>query len=87
MDRPVLAEMVIDPLFREFITLTKFNKRIENCVTHDGRQYADYDGFMIGENTFAGKRTYEDGQVNLAILEDMKFMVGQSRIDDPNHSR
>jgi len=87
VDRPVLAEMVMDPLFREFITLKPFNEWIYDNygkIEHGGGNYADHDGFMIGENTFAGKRTFEGGQVNLSILEDMKFVVGQSRTEFPS---
>ena len=29
VDRPVLAGVILDPLFREYITLTPFNERIE----------------------------------------------------------
>ena len=83
MDRPILAGMVIDPLFREFITLEPYNER-KPCHEEEIGSYADYDGFLIGENTFAGKRTYERGQVNLAILEDMGWLVGQYRSEFPN---
>ena len=78
VERPVLAEMILDPLFREFITLKPFNERLskENETEPSCGKYADHDGFLIGENTFAGRRTWEKGQVNLAILEDMKYMVG-----------
>ena len=30
VDRPVLAGIILDPLFREFITLTPYNERKEN---------------------------------------------------------
>ena len=49
VDRPVLAGMVIDPLFREFISLRPFNERtqIKDDNPSCGR-YADHDGFLIG---------------------------------------
>jgi len=84
VDRPVLAEMVMDPLFREFISLEPFNERIENLKGLDGLEYADHDGFLIGENTFAGRRTMESGQVNIAILENMEKIVGQRRTEFPS---
>jgi len=82
VDRPVLAEMVMDPLFREFISLKPFNKRLP--MNEEAGRYADHDGFLIGENTFAGRRTYENGQVNLAIIEDMIVLVGQARTEYPD---
>ena len=85
VDRPVLAEMVIDPLFREFISLRPFNERTqENGEDPSSGTYADHDGFLIGQNTFAGRRTWEKGLVNIAILEDMRWMVGQKRTEFPD---
>ena len=75
----------MNPLFREYISLTPFNDRLRKTGTDPSSgKYADHDGFLIGENTFAGRRTYEKGQVNLAILEDMKYMVGQVKMEDPS---
>ena len=82
MDRPILAEMVIDPLFREFITLEPFNKRIwNNMGIFSVGKYADHDGFLIGENTFAGRRTWENCDIDLAILDDDGYIVGQNRTE------
>ena len=79
VDRPVLAGIVLDPLFREFITLSPFNERKHHGkkVTYYGDTYADYDGFLIGSDTFAGVRTWQKGQINTSILiHNMTFMVG-----------
>ena len=71
VDRPILAKIALDPLFRKFITLKPYNKR----TTVNGIN-ADHNGFKIGSSTFAGERSYESGQVNIAILVDMKLMTG-----------
>ena len=77
VDRPVLAGIVLDPLFREFITLKPYNERRENLRASGVLQYADHDGFLIGSDTFAGVRTWEKGQTNTAILiDDMGYVVG-----------
>ena len=74
VDRPVLAGIVLDPLFREFITLTPFNERVYDKVD---KENADHSGFLIGSDTFAGVRTWEKGQINTSILvHNMTKMVG-----------
>ena len=78
VDRPVLAGIVLDPLFREFITLTPYNERKQyDKYVDDGNSYADHSGFLIGSDTFAGVRTWEKGQVETSILvNDMRYTVG-----------
>ena len=77
VDRPVLAGIVIDPLFREYITLTPYiGRKHYGKQEKSGSRYADHDGFMIGNNTFAGIRKWEKGQIETSILEDMKYTVG-----------
>ena len=64
IDRPVLAKIIIDPLFREFITLLKYNGRSTlDPKTNEGYTYCDYNGFQIRPGTFAGQRKYKDGKV------------------------
>ena len=81
VDRPVLAGIVLDPLFREFITLTPYNERRyeKEDIGHEqgAGSYADYSGFLIGSDTFAGVRTWQKGQINTSILiHNMKYTVG-----------
>ena len=45
VDRPVLAEIALDPLFSDFFTLKRYRKQGTDCK---------YDGFLVRENTFAG---------------------------------
>ena len=47
VDRPVLAELVIDPLFKRFVDLEPYEetKMIE---THVGLQSVTHEGFKIG---------------------------------------
>ena len=78
-DRPVLAGIVLDPLFREFITLTPYNERaqINGDPKNGAGSYADHSGFLIGSDTFAGVRTWEKGQINTSILiQNMGYDVG-----------
>ena len=76
LDRPVLAELVTDPLFREFITLKPYKGRM---LIQQGNSHIDHDGFLVRENVFAGKRTSKNGQIEIGIFTDLDkkgFMVG-----------
>ena len=58
VDRPVLAELAIHPLFREHITL-KSGYREETLEENRllPKDIRVYDGFLIDEKTFVGTRT------------------------------
>ena len=67
-DRPVIAELLIDPLFKPFITLKPFEERILNQSTTNKLSY--YEGFLVREDIFVGKRKSERGVTEFAIIND-----------------
>ena len=56
LERPILAELAIDPLFREFITLKPYDKRLSRFGK--GIYKIEHDGFLVRPNTFAGERNH-----------------------------
>ena len=58
VDRPVLAGIVLDPLFKEFITLQPYTRSSNRMK---------YDGFLVRENTFSGIRKTIFGQHETGI--------------------
>ena len=56
LERPILAELAIDPLFREFITLKPYDKRLSRFGK--GIYRIEHDGFLVRQNTFVGERNH-----------------------------
>jgi len=63
VDRPVLAEIAIDPLFKEFITLEPYNDscRKKCCPVHEG--------FMVRSDIFAGRKSKPGGDVITGMFQ------------------